>query len=91
VARMLAAVRGLTCRIVDGYSTTGGGSAPASALPTRLVAIASDGLSAAALEERLRRADPPVIARIENGLVVLDLRTVLEEDEPLLVSVLLRM
>jgi L-seryl-tRNA(Ser) seleniumtransferase len=90
VAQLLATSPGLTCRIVEGHSTTGGGSAPASALPTRLLAIERAGLSAAALEERLRRGDPPVIGRIENRGVVLDLRTVLKEDEPLLVSVLLR-
>jgi L-seryl-tRNA(Ser) seleniumtransferase len=91
VAKALETSRGLTCRIIDGQSTTGGGSAPGSALPTRLLAIQRERLSAAALEARLRAADPAVIARIENDVVVLDLRTVLEEDEPLLVSVLSRL
>jgi len=79
---------GLTCTLTDGASAIGGGSAPGSALPTRLIAIASAGLSAAALEERLRGGDPPVVARIQDDRVVLDLRTVDEEDEGDLVSAL---
>jgi L-seryl-tRNA(Ser) seleniumtransferase len=79
-------VPGLRCRILDGTSTTGGGSAPGSALPTRLVAVQVDGLSAAALEARLRAADPPVVARIQDDVVVLDLRTVAESEDAELAS-----
>jgi len=75
---------GLRAEIVAGFSTIGGGSAPGSTLPTRLIAIGVVGTSAAALEARLRRLDPPVIARIEDDRLVLDLRTVPpEEDEAL--------
>ena len=58
-------------------SAVGGGSAPGVELPTWLVAIAKDDLSPDALEERLRSLTPPVIARIENDRLLLDLRTVL--------------
>jgi len=68
---------GWRAEIVAGASTIGGGSAPGVELPTWLVAIANDELSPDALEERLRRATPPVIARIERDRVLLDLRTVL--------------
>jgi len=64
---------GLNAEVVDGTSAVGGGSAPGAALPTRLVAIAAP---AERLEAALRRQSPPVIARIENGRVVVDLRTV---------------
>ena len=75
---------GLTVEIVDGVSTIGGGSAPGSALPTRLLALGRTGDTPDALEARLRRLDPPVIARIEHDRLVLDLRTVLlEEDDEL--------
>ncbi|MFI5177623.1 MAG: L-seryl-tRNA(Sec) selenium transferase [Vicinamibacterales bacterium] len=77
----LATVAGLTCRIVDGVSTTGGGSAPGSALPTKLVALGVTGCSAAEVERRLRAQVPPVIARIQDDEVVLDLRTVLIGEE----------
>jgi L-seryl-tRNA(Ser) seleniumtransferase len=62
--------------VVSGTSAVGGGSAPGVELPTWLVAIERDGSSPDALEEKLRRLTPPVIARIEHDRVVLDLRTV---------------
>jgi L-seryl-tRNA(Ser) seleniumtransferase len=76
---------GLVAEVVDGFSTIGGGSAPGSRLPTRLVALT---LPAERLEASLRAQQPPVIARIENGRVVLDLRTVPPgEDDRLLLLV----
>ncbi len=67
-------------------STIGGGSAPGSALPTRLIALKPDRAPAAAVEAALRRAAPPVIARIEDGRVVLDLRTILPGQDELLAT-----
>ena len=67
---------GWTADVIDGYSAIGGGSAPGVELPTKLVALARSGQSADRVEEALRRATPPVIARIESDRVVLDLRTV---------------
>lgn len=76
--------------IVDGASLAGGGSTPAQALPTKIIRIASARYSAAQLEQRLRRAPAgiSVIARVENDRLVLDLRTVLVEQELLLVKTL---
>jgi L-seryl-tRNA(Ser) seleniumtransferase len=67
--------------LTSGASAIGGGSAPTVDLPTVLIALEWPGLSADALEERLRALDPPVIARIEDDGVVLDLRTVLPWQE----------
>jgi len=76
---------GLTASVVDGHSTIGGGSAPGSELPTRLVAVTHTTLSPDAFESALRALDPPVIARIDHDRVVFDLRTVdVTEDERLL-------
>jgi L-seryl-tRNA(Ser) seleniumtransferase len=86
VAARLAAVTGLSCDIVDGVSAIGGGSAPGATLPTRLLVVRASGLSASALEARLRGADPPVIARIADEAVVLDLRTVADEEDVLLAA-----
>ena len=61
-------------RIVEVRSTVGGGSLPGETLASWGVAI--PGGSANRLLARLRRGDPPVVARIESGAVVLDLRTV---------------
>ncbi|MCH7618110.1 MAG: L-seryl-tRNA(Sec) selenium transferase [Chloroflexi bacterium] len=63
--------------VIDGRSMIGGGSLPDEGLPTRLLAIPTDGGSAAdALARRLRENDPPIIARIERDHVLLDPRTV---------------
>ena len=88
LADALSSVRGLTCRIIDGTSTIGGGSAPESALPTKLLALSLDGASTGALEQRLRAGDPPVIARIQDDRVVIDLRTVAPDETPELTRVL---
>src|SRR6185437_1316133 len=75
-----------TLEIREGSSVIGGGSTPDQKLPTSLIAIASHRYSAVALEERLRRPvnGTPVIARIEEDRLVIDLRTVfVEEEEPL--------
>src|SRR4029077_15375145 len=52
---------GYDASVVDGVSTIGGGSAPGSELPTKLVAVARPGLPADALESSLRGLDPAVI------------------------------
>jgi L-seryl-tRNA(Ser) seleniumtransferase len=74
--------------IVDGESVIGGGAAPSSALPTRLLAVTCSGVSADELSERLRASDPPVITRVEEGRVLLDLRTVFPEQDHLIVDAL---
>ena len=74
-------VAGIRAKVIDGFSTIGGGSAPGSTLPTRVVALM---LPAGRLEAALRAGRPPVIARIENDRVVIDLRTVAPEDDELL-------
>jgi L-seryl-tRNA(Ser) seleniumtransferase len=89
IAGRLADRRGLGVKILDGVSTIGGGSAPGSALPTRLLALALDGTSADALEARLRSLTPPLIARIEQETVVLDLRTVAPDEDEELAALLL--
>ena len=67
--------------LVDGESVIGGGAAPTATLPTRLLAVASEGVTAHALAARLRAADPPVIARVAEGRLLLDLRTVFPEQD----------
>lgn len=66
----------LKLEVIDGDSVVGGGAAPSSVLPTRLIAITSATLSADELSTRLRSSDQPIVARVEQGQVLLDLRTV---------------
>ena len=84
----LGAVTGWRCDVVPGMSAIGGGSAAGVELPTWLAAIAKDALSADALETRLRLQTPPIVSRIEDDRVVLDLRTVLPSQDALLVALL---
>ena len=74
--------------VVDGVSTVGGGGAPGSALPTKLVRLTPRTHSASRLEQRLRGLQPPVVARIEHDRVLLDLRTVPAEQDELLATIL---
>ena len=76
--------------LVDGESLIGGGSAPSSVLPTRLIAITAKNVSANELVARLRRSDPPIIARVEDGRVMLDLRTVFPTQDRVLRQILVR-
>ena len=78
---------GLAAEVIEGRSVLGGGSTPEQSIPTWLIAIAAPGL--AAVERRLRRHDPPVIARIENDRLLIDLRTVDAAEEPELAAALL--
>jgi L-seryl-tRNA(Ser) seleniumtransferase len=70
-----------------GKSVIGGGSTPDQELDTWLVAVAGP---AVALEKRLRANDPPIVARIENDELLLDLRTVRPEEEDAIVQALAR-
>jgi L-seryl-tRNA(Ser) seleniumtransferase len=88
VARAIGAMNGWRAAIVEGTSAVGGGSAPGVELPTWLVAIERDGLTPDALEARLRRLTPPVIARIEHDRVLLDLRTVAPDQDQQLLGLL---
>ena len=65
--------------LIEGESEVGGGSFPGATLKTWLVGLTSDRLTPDVLAERLRSGDPPVIARIHEGQVVLDPRTIFPE------------
>ena len=80
----------LKIEIIDGESLLGGGAAPSSVLPTRVLALSCGGLSADELAARLRGSEPPIIARVEEGRVLLDLRTVFPEQNAAVVAALNR-
>ncbi|MGB9074214.1 MAG: L-seryl-tRNA(Sec) selenium transferase [Terriglobales bacterium] len=76
----------MTLHLLDGESVVGGGAAPSAVLPTRLIALTHAELSADELCARLRASDPPIIARVEEGRVLIDLRTVFPEQDGALVT-----
>jgi len=89
-ARIQAAAPSLTLAIVEGTSAAGGGAAPTAEIPTALLRVAHGVKSAQQLVEELRRGDPPVVARIADGALVLDLRTVAPDEEDVLAAALAR-
>jgi len=72
----------ISLETVEGESAAGGGSGPTSRLPTVLISLTHNQLTANQIEFALRLSDPPVIARIVDDRVLLDLRTVAESEEP---------
>jgi len=65
--------------VIDGASVTGGGSLPGRSVETALIAVHSD--KPQVLATRLREKEPPIVARVERGMLVLDLRTVAPADD----------
>ncbi len=78
----------LKLELQDGESVIGGGAAPTAVLPSCLIALTHADLSADELCTRLRHADPPVIARVEERRVLLDLRTVFPGQDSVIAGVL---
>ena len=80
----------LKVQVIDGESVVGGGAAPSAVLPTRLLAVSASKPTADEVAARLRSFVPPIIARVEEGRVLLDLRTVLPEQDVELANALSR-
>ncbi len=78
----------LKLELLDGESVIGGGAAPSAVLPTRLIALTHADHSADEVSVRLRANAPPIIARVEEGRVLIDLRTVFPEQDAVLVETL---
>ena len=74
--------------LIDGESLIGGGAAPSAVLPTTLLAVSCEGLSADELASHLRGFDVPIVARVEEGRVLLDLRTVFPEQDEMVAKAL---
>lgn len=77
---------GAKVEVIDGFSQMGSGSLPGQDLPTRLVAVQAASIAAGELALRLRRHRPPVFTRIHKGQVLVDPRTLLDGDEPVVVQ-----
>ncbi len=78
----------LKLELLDGESVIGGGAAPSAVLSTRLIALTLGGHSADEVSASLRASTPPVIGRVEDGRVLLDLRTVFPEQDTVLAQAL---
>lgn len=74
--------------LLEGESALGGGAGPTSTFPTTLIAITHQEESAQEIEHRLRTFSPPIISRISEGKVLLDMRTVFEDQLPEILTAL---
>lgn len=81
-----AVSEGVHIKTIDGFSVVGGGSCPEVQLPTQLISITSAHLSANQIEKAFRTANTPIITRLEKDQVLIDLRTVLPEQEAIILS-----
>jgi L-seryl-tRNA(Ser) seleniumtransferase len=79
---------GVRVQRVRGESVVGGGSCPETALPSPLLALSTERLSVARIESRLRANEPPVIVRLEEDRILVDLRTVFPAQEKTLLAAL---
>ena len=81
LAQRISAQPGFSAQVEEGESVIGGGSTPGQSLPTRLVAVRHTARSAQALEAILQQNSPPIMARVEADCLLLDLRTVFEDQD----------
>ncbi|MBC7253075.1 MAG: L-seryl-tRNA(Sec) selenium transferase [Actinobacteria bacterium] len=84
--RLSSACPDLEIEVTEDVSRAGGGSLPMEDLPTWVVAVNSPRLKVNRLEENLRRCDPPVMGRIKEDRLLLDVRTLRDEELPLVVE-----
>jgi L-seryl-tRNA(Ser) seleniumtransferase len=87
--RTQAPDRSTKLELIEGSSAVGGGAAPTSELATTLISVIHEEKSANEIETELRQSTPPIISRIENDRVLLDLRTVTQFEEAELASALI--
>ncbi len=81
--RVAGQLEGVRAEIKQSESPIGGGSTPDQTLPTWVIELTVE--ETAAFEARLRRAPTPVIARIEHNKIILDLRTIADDEEASLI------
>jgi len=79
---------GLKVQIVQERSKIGGGSFPLSELPSWALAIRHDHIEVEKIEKKLRQWNPPIIVRISEGYLLMDMRTLFEEDLPIIAEAL---
>lgn len=84
VENLFSTKANISLEVVDGVSVIGGGSTPGQEIRTALISITSNTRSAQSIEKHFRMQTIPILVRVENKQVLLDLRTVLPEEEEML-------
>lgn len=86
--RIIEGATEFTVELIDGYSQVGGGAMPLTDLPTFLISITSSKLSTKRVEKLLRSNDPAIISRINEDRILIDVRTIKEEEFEIIVKAL---
>jgi L-seryl-tRNA(Ser) seleniumtransferase len=81
----------LELRILNGISMIGGGSTPGHGLATKLISLRTTTLTTTMVECQLRSSEPPILTRVEEDQVLIDLRTVFPEDDAQVVEALTKL
>jgi L-seryl-tRNA(Ser) seleniumtransferase len=89
-ASRLREAANLAVEVRNDVAFVGGGSLPDVAVPTAVIAVASSNLTESDLAARLRNGTPAVVGRVQDGKLLLDLRTVFERDEAGLLAAIAR-
>ena len=79
---------GLECRVTPSRAAFGGGTSPEKLFPSRALALTHPALSADTLAARLRSGRPPIVARVEAGRVLLDLRSIQPDEDAIVAAAL---
>jgi L-seryl-tRNA(Ser) seleniumtransferase len=87
-AKVWAEALGEKAKVAAGETMVGGGSLPGGSLPTRLVVMGGGSKYIQAVSRKLRLRDIPVVGRIEKDKLLLDPRTVLPEEDGLIIRAL---
>ena len=82
--KRLARINGIEAALKEDVSQVGGGSLPLQELPTMVIAIRPLSFSVNDFERNLRKGNPPIISRISKEELILDLRTIFDEEIPLI-------
>jgi L-seryl-tRNA(Ser) seleniumtransferase len=88
---LAASASGLSARVVATLTMIGGGAAPGKGLPSFALSLTVEGMSATELSRRLRQQIIPIVGRVENDRVLLDLRTVDPADDLYLAETLAKL
>lgn len=78
----------VTLKTKAGLSQVGGGSLPEVGIPTTLVSVSFQGITPDQLDQRLRTGPQPIVGRINQGEFLLDVRTIRDDEQPIVVSAL---
>lgn len=78
---------GYECEVVEDFSQVGGGTMPEVLLPTYVVALHRKGKSADTIATSLRQSKPSVISRVKNNQIILDFRTIMEDESNTLIAI----